>query len=384
MPLPDRLRGKVCGYMVKLSCSILAADFMELGSEISKATAGGADYVHIDVMDGIFVPNISLGVPIVKSVRKGCGAVLDVHLMIEKPGRYVKAFAEAGADIIVLHLESDVPGNIRRALEEIRALGARAGLTIKPGTPVESVEEYLPLCDLLLIMSVEPGFGGQKFMPESLAKLAQAREMIDRINPGCELEVDGGVDMGNMADCVAAGADVLVMGTAVFAPEKGAKWAAGEVKRMLRGEREKDVNVRAAAAEDMEAVCGLSKRWEAEGITYGYAASSAKDFEGNETLVAELGGSIVGYISGKESVSAGNAVIPEGAKVFEVEDLYVKPEARGGVGSELFKALERGLAGRGVEYILLGTATKDYRRIQRFYTGLGMEVWTTVLFKKLK
>ena len=169
--------------------------------------------LHLDVMDGIFVPNISFGVPVIKSIKKHTSLPLDVHLMIDRPHRYIKQFAEA-ADILGFHYEAG--SNVRATLTEIRERGCKACLTIKPGTAPEEIFEFLPLCDMVLVMSVEPGFGGQKFMADMMPKVAQLRAMLDEVNPDCELEVDGGVDTATRDACVNAGANVLVAGSAVY------------------------------------------------------------------------------------------------------------------------------------------------------------------------
>ena len=201
---------------IRTSPSILAADFANLEREIRRAEAAGADYIHIDVMDGIFVPNISIGVPVVASVRKVTELPLDVHLMITRPGRYVDAFCDAGADILTLHVEADTEGEIRDALRRTRAHGVRPSLSVKPGTPAEALLPFLPLCGMVLVMTVEPGFGGQKFMADMLPKVTALRQEIDAHFPGCELEVDGGVNAQTAQLCTQAGADVLVAGSAFF------------------------------------------------------------------------------------------------------------------------------------------------------------------------
>lgn len=202
--------------MVKISPSILSADFCRLGAEVEDIRRGGADYVHVDVMDGIFVPNISIGIPVVESLRKASDMFLDVHLMIDRPHRYVEAFCKAGADLVVFHAEADEPQDLFAAIETVKRQGKKVGLSVKPKTPASVLIPYLNLLDLVLVMTVEPGFGGQRFMPDMLPKIQSLRRMIDEVNPACELEVDGGVDGETAPLCKQAGADVLVAGSAVF------------------------------------------------------------------------------------------------------------------------------------------------------------------------
>ena len=202
--------------MIKVAPSVLSADFARLGDEVREICRGGADYVHYDVMDGLFVPNISMGIPVLASLRKATDMFLDVHLMIERPVRYVEAFCKAGADLVNVHIEADTEENILSAIEKVKALGKKTGITLKPGTPASAAEPYLPLVDLVLVMTVEPGFGGQSFMEDQLDKIRSIRDRLDEVNPSCELEVDGGVDPETAPLCIRAGANVLVAGSAVF------------------------------------------------------------------------------------------------------------------------------------------------------------------------
>ena len=202
--------------MIKVAPSILSADFAILGSEIDEIRNAGADYVHFDVMDGMFVPNISVGIPVLKSIRKATDMFLDVHLMIEKPIRYVDAFCSAGADLVNFHVESDSEENILKAIAAAKKLGKKTGVTVKPKTPASALLPYVRLVDLILVMTVEPGFGGQSFMYDQLPKIEAVRKMINSENPACELEVDGGINPETAALAKKAGADVLVAGSAVF------------------------------------------------------------------------------------------------------------------------------------------------------------------------
>ena len=200
--------------MIKIAPSILSADFAYLGRDIEAIAT--ADYVHFDVMDGIFVPNISIGIPVLKSIRKVTALPIDAHLMIVQPVHYVEQFCDAGADIVTCHVEADTPENIRLALEKIHVRGKRAGVVVKPNTRAEAVLPFVKECDIILVMTVEPGFGGQKFMADMMPKVAQIRKYIDEMNPACELEVDGGVDAATCHACIEAGANVLVAGSAVY------------------------------------------------------------------------------------------------------------------------------------------------------------------------
>ena len=202
--------------MIKIAPSILAADFAKLGAEVDDIRLGGADYVHFDVMDGCFVPNISIGVPVLSSLRRATEMFIDAHLMIVEPIRYVEAFCRAGADLVNVHVEADSENKIHAALDKISAFGKKAGITLKPGTPAEAVLPFIEKVDLILVMTVEPGFGGQSFMYDMLEKIAAVREYIEKYNPLCELEVDGGIDAHTAALAKEAGANVLVAGSSVF------------------------------------------------------------------------------------------------------------------------------------------------------------------------
>ena len=202
--------------MALIAPSVLAADFANLESALQDIAANNGDWVHVDVMDGIFVPNISIGIPVVAAMRKVTDLPLDVHLMIDRPIRYVEEFVKAGADYLTIHIEADQPQNTLDALDKIHALGCKAGIVLKPRTPAEAAIPYLEKCDIVMVMTVEPGFGGQKFMADQMSKVAQLREWLDDVNPDCHVEIDGGVDINTHTICKESGADVLVAGSAYF------------------------------------------------------------------------------------------------------------------------------------------------------------------------
>ncbi len=202
--------------MIKLSPSILSADFVNLERDIRSLSTAGADYVHVDVMDGLFVPNITIGIPVVAAIRGITDLPLDVHLMIDRPLRYVDDFCKAGSDILTIHVEADTEVNTLLALKKIRENGVKPAISIKPNTPADAVLPYLPYCDLILVMTVEPGFGGQAFMEHMMPKLHQIRQWIDERNPTCELEVDGGINVKTAKICSENGANVMVAGSAYF------------------------------------------------------------------------------------------------------------------------------------------------------------------------
>jgi ribulose-phosphate 3-epimerase len=213
--------------MIKLAPSILSADFARLGEQIEEAERAGADYVHVDVMDGHFVPNITIGPAVVASIRRVTSLPLDVHLMIEHPERYISDFANAGADIITVHVEATP--HLQATIRSIKELGARAGVSLNPPTPVVAVEEFLRHVDLVLVMSVNPGFGGQSFIPETLPKIAAVRRLLDDRGLAAELEVDGGINADNAPEVVKAGATVLVAGNSIFRAKEG---ISGAIRRL--------------------------------------------------------------------------------------------------------------------------------------------------------
>ena len=202
--------------MAIIAPSILAADPVNLQRDLTMTGEMGAKWLHVDIMDGLFVPNISFGYDMVKAIRGFSDLVLDVHLMIDRPIRYVEHFCKAGADYLTIHVESDTPENTMAALEKIRSFGVKPGIVVKPKTPAEAIVQYLPYVDLVLVMTVEPGFGGQKFMADMMPKVKQLRGMLDAVNPTCHLEVDGGVNAENCQVCKEHGANVLVAGSAFY------------------------------------------------------------------------------------------------------------------------------------------------------------------------
>ena len=211
--------------MAILSPSILSADYMNMERDLRETAAMGVKWLHVDIMDGLFVPNLSFGYSMVASMRKVTDQVLDVHLMIDRPIRYVENFCKAGADYLTIHVEADTRENTKAAIEKIRALGVKPGIVVKPKTPAEDIAEFLPLVDLVLVMTVEPGFGGQKFMADMMPKVKKLRQMLDEVNPSCHLEVDGGVDLKTGVTCKENGANVLVAGSAFFGAADRAAFA---------------------------------------------------------------------------------------------------------------------------------------------------------------
>ncbi len=218
---------------VKIAPSILSADFARLGAHCAEAAEAGADRLHVDVMDGHFVPNITIGPVVVRHLRRVTSLPLETHLMIEEPDRYAEAFAEAGADRITVHWEGGI--HLHRTVHLIKSLGKSVGVTINPATPADVLEEILPDIDLVLVMTVNPGFGGQKFIQNTLGKILRVREMIRRLQPTCELEVDGGIDAHTAPRAVEAGANVLVAGSAIFEAPDGVAAAMARLEASVKG-----------------------------------------------------------------------------------------------------------------------------------------------------
>lgn len=207
--------------MFEIAPSLLSADFTRLSEAIAAVKEGGATVLHVDVMDGRFVPNITIGLPVVKSLRKSTDMVIDCHLMIVEPSRYAVDFVKAGADMVSVHVEADV--HLQRTLTAIREAGAKAGVAINPGTPISALEEVLPYADFILLMSVNPGFGGQSFIETSIDKLRRLRAMIAEKGLSVRIEIDGGIDAGNVAEVVGAGAEIIVAGSAIYGKEDPAE-----------------------------------------------------------------------------------------------------------------------------------------------------------------
>ena len=223
--------------MVKIAPSILSADFARLGEQVRAAESGGADYIHVDVMDGHFVPNITIGPLIVQAIKPCTNVPLDVHLMIEHPEQYVQPFAKAGADLLTIHVEACV--HLHRVVQQIRDLGLRVGVALNPATPIEYVTEILSDLDLILVMTVNPGFGGQSFIKSGLSKVARLRRLIDERNLSIELQVDGGINLTTAREVVYAGAEVLVAGSAIYGAPEGIQVAIQELRKAAQEAKRK-------------------------------------------------------------------------------------------------------------------------------------------------
>ena len=224
--------------MIRIAPSILSADFLRLGTEVESISSSGGDWVHFDVMDGVFVPNISVGIPVLRSLRKGTDLFIDAHLMIVHPRFMAEAFCDAGADLVTIHLEADELPEIRRAMDAIHEKGKLAGISVKPATPAKALLDVVDQADLILVMTVEPGFGGQHFMNEMLPKIREVRRFIEEKHPGTFLEVDGGINDVTIARASAAGADVFVAGTSIFGAAD-AKKAIADLRAAAVGAKKK-------------------------------------------------------------------------------------------------------------------------------------------------
>jgi ribulose-phosphate 3-epimerase len=218
---------------IKLAPSILAADFAKLGEQVKEAERAGADRIHVDVMDGHFVPNISIGPLVVRSLRPVTKLPLETHLMISDPDKYVEDFAKAGSDTLLVHVEGNA--HLHRTVQKIKSLGKKAGVVFNPATPVVAIEEILQDVDLVLVMTVNPGFGGQQFIDSTLSKIRKVREMIDEVRPGCDLEVDGGIEPHTIGEAAAAGARVFVAGSAIFCAKEGITAAMQQLTKAATG-----------------------------------------------------------------------------------------------------------------------------------------------------